>query len=256
MGKTKSRKPINMLDYEFQTWKVISLTDRKNTGNNVYWLCECQICGKQKEFCGSEIRAGRTGACRHTITKPKTKAEAIKYLQTKQSASNKIKDETGNTYGKLKVVSFATIKNSNAYWNCVCECGETIIVRGNALRTNKIQSCGCLRSRKEEDIKKILIEHNISFQREYSFNNLKDKKCLRFDFAVFDVSEKLIGLIEYQGQQHYENDNLFNHFGLLQKHDLMKQEYCKQNNIPLLILNKDNNLEEDIIKWYSFYNKK
>lgn len=240
-----------MLDYEFQTWKVISLTDRKNTGNNVYWLCECQICGKQKEFCGSEIRLGRTGACKHTTVKPKRKTETIKYLKTEESGSNKIKDETGNIYGKLKVISFAAIINSNAYWNCICECGETIVARGNALRTNSIQSCGCLRSRKEEEIKKILINHNISFQREYIFDDLKDRKQLRFDFAIFDKNNNLFGLIEYQGQQHYMDNCLFNNFGLLQKHDLMKQEYCKQNNIPLLILNKENDLEEDIIKWYS-----
>lgn len=250
MGKTKSRKPINMLDYEFQTWKVISLTDRKNTGNNVYWLCECQVCGKQKELCGSEIRAGRTGACKHTTPKKKIKTEPINYLKTDQSSSAKIKDETNNVYGRLKVVSFAFIANSNAYWNCICDCGETVIARGNALRTKRIQSCGCLRSYKEEEIKEILNNHNISFQREYSFKDLKDKQCLRFDFAIFNEDNKLMGLIEYHGQQHYADNCLFNHFGQLQEHDLMKQKYCEQNHIPLLVLNKDNNLAEDIIKWY------
>lgn len=250
MGKIRNRKPINMLGYEFQTWKVISLTDRKNASNNVYWLCECQICGKQKEFCGSEIRAKRTGACKHTEPKLKAKNSVVNYLKTEQSASNKIKDETGNIYGKLRVISFATVKNSNAYWNCLCECGNTIVARGNALRTKSISSCGCLRSRKEEEIKQILLDNNICFEREYSFFKLKDKGLLRFDFAIFNQEHQLIGLIEYQGIQHYEAEYGFNKFDIIQKHDAMKRTYCSQNNIPLLELNKENNLEEDIINWY------
>jgi len=30
----RNRKPINMIGYEFQTWKVISIADKKASGNN------------------------------------------------------------------------------------------------------------------------------------------------------------------------------------------------------------------------------
>lgn len=245
-----NRKIIDMIGYEFQNWKVIDSSERRSSGNNAYWLCECQVCGRQKEFCGSEIRKGRTGECNHKISKPKIKTETANYIKVTGSASNKIKDETGKVYGKLKVLSFANIRNSNAYWNCRCECGNEIIARGNALRFGEVQSCGCTRSWKEEEIKEILLNHNIVFQREYSFNDLKDKNYLRFDFAIFNENNMLLGLIEYQGQQHYESECWFNHFGLLQKHDLMKQQYCKQNGISLLELNKESNLEKDILNWY------
>jgi hypothetical protein len=34
MGKIRNRKPIDMLGYEFQTWKVIAISDKKSSGNN------------------------------------------------------------------------------------------------------------------------------------------------------------------------------------------------------------------------------
>lgn len=247
MGRIK-----NMTGYEFQTWKVISLSDKKSSGNNVYWLCECQICGAQKELCGSEIRLNRTGICKCQKQQThKTESKAgpkVDYYNTDVSNSSKIKNEIGNRYGKLLVLSFAYIKNSNAYWNCQCDCGRTTIARGNALRTGNICSCGCQVSRKEEEIAKILDKYGISYKREYTFPDLRDLGLLRFDFAIIQ-DNTLKGLIEYQGSQHYESNGLFSKDGLLQVHDSMKREYCKSHNISLLELNKNNNLEQDLLSW-------
>lgn len=77
---------------------------------------------------------------------------------------------------------------------------------------------------------------------------MKDKALLRFDFAIFQ-NEQLLGLIEYHGRQHFSEPEKFNYYGLLQEHDAMKVQYCKDNNIPLLVLDKTNNLEEDILSW-------
>jgi hypothetical protein len=38
---------------------------------------------------------------------------------------------------------------------------------------------------------------------------------LRFDFALFK-NNVLVGLIEYNGRQHYSEPERFNHFGKLQ----------------------------------------
>jgi len=35
--------------------------------------------------------------------------------------------------------------NSGAYWRCKCICGNEVSVRGSALKSNQIQSCGCKR---------------------------------------------------------------------------------------------------------------
>ena len=236
----------DMTGYEFQTWKVKSLSSKKSSGNNVYWLCECQSCGAQKELCGSEIRLNRTGMCK--CQKQQNQKPKDKYYNAETSTSCKIKDEIGNRYGKLLVVSFAYTKNANAYWNCQCDCGKTTIVRGNALRTGSTCSCGCQTSRKEEEIVKILDKNCIKYKREYIFPDLKDSGFLRFDFAIMQ-NNTIRGLIEYQGSQHYETIGLFSKDGLLQTHDNMKREYCKLHNIPLLELNKENKLEQDILSW-------
>lgn len=46
-------------------------------------------------------------------------------------------------FGKVKVLSFAHIKNRNAYWNIVCECGVKKLAKGISLRQGDIKSCGC-----------------------------------------------------------------------------------------------------------------
>lgn len=232
-------KAINMIDYEFQTWKVISQSDIKKSNNNIYWNCKCQNCGRERTFCGSEIRLNRTGKCKCTNKQQKEKKEK----------KSRIKNEVGNIYGFLTVKSLAYTKNSFAYWNCQCKCGKMIIVRGNSLRNQQVHSCGCLRSYQEEKIRQLLDSLHILYQREYIFPDLKDKSHLRFDFAIFDQNKQLLGLIEYQGQQHYDEPCEFNHYGILQVHDNMKREYCLKNNIPLLELNKDSKINEEVLSF-------
>jgi hypothetical protein len=58
----------------------------------------------------------------------------------------KLIDLTGNVYGKLTVIKRALgIKCTNALWECLCECGNTIISRGPDLKKAKTISCGCSR---------------------------------------------------------------------------------------------------------------
>ena len=256
MGKIRDRKPIDMMGFEFQTWKIIEKSEKKGSGNNAYWLCECVVCGKTKELCGTEIRLGRTGACKcqkQYKIQPKNREYKAKntgdiYFKTPLSDSSKIKNEVGNKYGKLLVTSFAYTKNSNAYWNCQCDCGKQTIARGNALRTGSVKSCGCQRSWKEQEIASLLDRYEIEYIREYTFSDLRDQRLLRFDFAILKKG-KLVGLVEYQGSQHYDLDGLYAKEGLVQMHDGMKRQYCKIHNIPLLELNKENCLEEDLLSW-------
>lgn len=56
----------------------------------------------------------------------------------------KLKDITGQVFGRLTAVSFCEIRNRKAYWNCVCRCGSKCVVIGKNLRNGATQSCGCL----------------------------------------------------------------------------------------------------------------
>lgn len=58
-------------------------------------------------------------------------------------------DETGHTYGRLKVQSYAGLVDAKAGWNCRCECGAAVVARGDRLRTDRVVSCGCWRADKD-----------------------------------------------------------------------------------------------------------
>lgn len=188
------RKPIDMIGVEEKSWIVIDRDNptTKNTSNSVFWKCKCKICGNIKTFNGSEIRLHRIGDCKHKISNVKEKEKDAK------EKGSRIKDEIGNIYTYLKVESFAYSENGLAYWNCKCKCGNSLVVRGNHLRTGAVKSCGCLNSYKEYEIEQLLKEQKIEYKKQYVFSDLKDKNNLRFDFALFKNSS-LIGLVEYNG---------------------------------------------------------
>lgn len=52
-------------------------------------------------------------------------------------------------FGKLvachRVQAPRSDKKGNAWWECVCECGERVVVRATHLRTGNVRSCGCKR---------------------------------------------------------------------------------------------------------------
>lgn len=94
----------------------------------------------------------------------------------------------------------------------------------------------CQESKGEQKVRLFLESKNVNFEREYSFENLLGigGYPLRFDFAIFDSANNLKLLVEYDGEFHfgklYDNDN----FEIVQTHDEYKNQYCKDNNIPLL----------------------
>lgn len=75
----------------------------------------------------------------------------------------------------------------------------------HSLQQGNVSSCGCLRSKGEEKIKKILEENNIKFKQQYKFNN-----CIFPDTkypAIFDFYVENKYLIEYDGEQHFYYKN-------------------------------------------------
>lgn len=58
------------------------------------------------------------------------------------------KDISGLRFGLLTVTSQqGTDKHRNALWSCLCDCGNTTITTGHALRAGKTKSCGCLQKK-------------------------------------------------------------------------------------------------------------
>jgi len=51
----------------------------------------------------------------------------------------------GKTFGRLTVTCFYGIIKKETHWECKCECGKTVVVRGVHLVRGNTKSCGCLR---------------------------------------------------------------------------------------------------------------
>ncbi|WP_430534483.1 AP2 domain-containing protein [Listeria rocourtiae] len=57
---------------------------------------------------------------------------------------SRVKDLTGQKFGRLTVTSFVRSEKGNARWKCVCECGNEHEALANGLKRGQVQSCGCL----------------------------------------------------------------------------------------------------------------
>ena len=59
---------------------------------------------------------------------------------------NKLKDITGQKFGKLIAIKFIKRENKRTYWQYKCDCGNVVIKRIDRLTTMKnIQNCGCMK---------------------------------------------------------------------------------------------------------------
>ena len=193
------------------------------------WKCKCD-CGNETIVDTRNLKSGHTKSCGR-----------------KKRATKNVIDMTGFESEGVKVLGRAgSDKQQIAAWKCECKyCGKIFIARGNWLRNGDIQSCGCIRSKGEQEITKLLLKNNIEFATQYTFPDLKDKRVLKFDFAVFENGQ-LKYLIEYNGKQHYEkpNGSWGKEYEILQKHDKMKKDYCKKHGLKLITIRYDENISD------------
>lgn len=118
------------------------------------------------------------------------------------------------------------------------ECGYT----WDSLAYNVLSGYGCpicKLSKAEKEINKILTENEIDFVPQKTFDDLKDIDLLSFDFYIPSINTA----IEYDGEQHFtptdfdgsgDQEEIERNFIKYKIHDLMKDDYCKKNNIRLI----------------------
>lgn len=202
---------------------------KKDVNPTQYYLCQCD-CGNFWVPSKNNYNKGLSTSC------------------GKHSNDGRIINELNNIYGELTVIAPAQPKNEHRkYWLCQCTCGNQIVVSGKDLREQKVHSCGCVKSKGEKLINKILIDNNISFLSEYIFNDFvtSNNYPYRFDWAIFK-NNTLFCLLEYDGKQHFDTNNKW----YRQNVDEIKENYCLQHNIPLFHISyKDyKNLSIEFIK--------
>ena len=193
-----------------------------------YYKCRCD-CGNIVSIRSDNVISGHAQSC-----------GCWRKDNNREMSKNLIRDLTGQRFGKLVAIKLAE-KEQNTdkrKWICQCDCGNIVSVYSTNLTRLHTTSCGCAsRSIGEENIEKILKENHISYAREYSFEDLKNKGRLRFDFAIFNNNGKLSHLIEFDGRQHNNSYIPWNSQETLQERqyrDNLKNNYCQEKNIKLI----------------------
>ena len=216
-----------------------------NGSKKTRWWCQCD-CGNPQLVLvqTNHLKTGHTKSC-----------GCIR----KQLYQSYVKDLTNKRFGKLTVKKFVGMDNHRSQWECECECGNTIVMSSNNLW--KTKSCGCLRSVAEYNLSVYLKDKKFLYKQQYCFKDCKNQKPLPFDFAIFnETTRKLLFLIELHGEQHYypftfKGENQQTKIENLRKRketDKKKEQYCINNNIPLLVI-KFNHFEDSAQIFDSFY---
>jgi hypothetical protein len=201
-----------------------------------WFLCQCD-CGNYIETTMHSLKCNNTKSCGCLMMEKST--EQMNKIHEKQ-----LVDLTGQTSGYLTIERLATPEEYIGrpehirYWAARCVCGNLHIVGTTDFVKGKVQSCGCLLSKGEAKITKILTQNNIKFVKQYSFKDLRglNKSHYSFDFAILNTNNELKYLIEYDGIQHFKKDHQFieGDYEKIQRRDKDKNEYCLKNNIPLI----------------------
>ena len=191
----------------------------KRLHRSIIWKCKCD-CGNEHEVTSNNLNGGQVNSCGK---------QNCPYYRTFENLK-------GQRFGKLVAMYPTSMKDgSHMYWVCQCDCGNQHEVASNHLKRGSVQSCGCIStSIGEMNIKKILEDNNIEYKEQITFDDLKNIKPLRYDFGIYE-NGKLVRLIEFDGIQHFEEQDYFTHnLTSIKNNDIIKNKYSKDNSIPLV----------------------
>jgi len=134
----------------------------------VVWECKCD-CGNTAFVTSSCLLRGKTTSCG--------------CIQKEYISKNLIKDLTGQRFGKLVAIRpEEERKNGQVVWECKCDCGNMVSVRGANLRNGHTTSCGNCPP------------------KEFSGNNKKDLTGKRFGrlVAIGPTDERRNGYVMWE----------------------------------------------------------
>ena len=222
-------KKISKINFKDETGKkygkltVLFKTEKKSLNGQYYWICQCD-CGNKKIVRGDQLRNGTIVSCGCYGTDMRENSE--KYF-------------IGAKFGYLELLGKTDELDKYNYriWNCKCwACGKNCLISTKQLRQGK-KSCCISNSLGEKVISDLLNNNNIKYIKEYTTDKCRypiSNAPARFDFYILDFNY----IIEFDGVQHFKEGKSFYDnpikFKETQTHDEYKNQWCKENNIPLI----------------------
>lgn len=114
----------NLIGQKFGQLTVLCLDEEKTkTSKRAHWLCECDCADHTRiSVASSNLKSGNSTRC--------------KYCRSQNLV--------GQVFNKLTVLKRVIDEQDKVKWLCQCECGNTVVVRGDSLKSGHTKSCGCL----------------------------------------------------------------------------------------------------------------
>ena len=216
----KEKTNLLMIGKKIGHWTILS-RDNNTEGTHIKWICECD-CDNHT------INSLRTDEMKNSL--------GCNLCSTKK---NKFIDLTNKKFGHWTVLFRAPNQKGHTMWHCQCDCENKTErdIDSYKLRNGISLSCGCAtRSKGEQKIIQILKQNNILFEEQKQFDSCKTslEGYAKFDFYVQNKY-----LIEYDGSQHFilasnKGWNSEDNLRRTQERDRIKDQWCKENNIPLI----------------------
>lgn len=203
--------------------------------------CLCSICGYTWSPTGATLLRGE--GCPKCVKKAKKNTEIFK---------SEVFELEGDEYCVLSEYINANTEILMRHNKCG---NEYLVSPHRFLSGNRCNKCR--ESKGEKKIRNYLDNHHYVYEREYVFDDCKNKRHLFFDFVIFknEGKDKILFCLEFNGLQHYKPVNFFG--GLkqweYQKYlDSLKAEYCKQKGINLVVIhyNKINKIDKILDKMF------
>lgn len=146
----------------------------------------------------------------------------------------------GRRFGRLTVIERAEkpchVKNIRAYWKCVCNCGNEIVLDTYALTSGQTQSCGCLR--KEQLTVRNTIHGKSSTSIYHTWQHIKSRCFNSNDKAYKNYGRRGISVCPDwidNFQAFYDYVSQLEHFG--------------EEGYTLDRINNNGNYEPDNLRW-------
>ena len=239
-----------------------------------YWACHCLQCGNpyvEKRIDNLKIGAigGKVYASGRRCNGTRSCGCKQKKQFVKANTQGLINEDlTGQVLNGWRLIEKTFMKDSNRSFKYLVqsivhpECYDVLSIRhlkdGYVAQSNLAKQDYLTTQKKyiedkphfsknEENILNLCKANNIHGKWQFKFEQCKDKLPLPFDFFIEDKY-----IIEYDGEQHFKKISLFDKdedsFLIRRAHDLIKNKYCFDNNIPLIRIPYDAKYTIDDLK--------